>query len=181
MSQAEQLACVNQRKFRRTNPFTTVLTDENLKLLQDKGELTEDDVGVFAKGVADELAMKKLAASTTKLKDGCRPCPVAGIGYLHTVSALDKEKILIEARALLPRHRESVNIFVHKDTSWQVKTPYKKEKPKSKSVKFDDWKEHRWALLEVLQWSWDLELEFEDAQECPFDLFAELDLEGKSK
>jgi hypothetical protein len=101
LDHAEAMIRVLRRNLRASSPFTTVITEENLHLLQKQGELDEDDLGKFGKVVDAEKLAKKVCTSSVKVHAHGEPILGAGFGYVPK-GIPNKALSLAEARAFLP-------------------------------------------------------------------------------
>jgi len=168
LSHAEAMLCVEARSLRNVSPFTRVITEDTLSLLQKQGELDEDDLGKFQKVVdAEKLAMKVGKSALKIAKTG--PDCLTGSGYGYVPKGIPNKALsLAEARTFTPKRLGCV-LSLNKDAAWEIKTPYREKTPKSHSVAFSSWESNRAALVECLKWAWAVEQEIDPNVACPFD------------
>lgn len=185
---------VAQRALRQRSVFTTVVTEANVQMLSEPGNMGggfEDEQSALEKEVAAAKASKPIRAGTEKRtpppqpkgpvgssasSSGVAPPPpqpaevLAGAapGQLRVVEY--KKWTVAEARLLLPKVQGCV-LAVNKGVAWEAKYP-RDEPPRSRSITFDPecLQANRRALLAVLRWAWRAHREKHPAEECPWDL-----------
>ena len=162
---------VNRRNLKEVSPYAKVIHEKSMDALRKAGELSADDVEMFEKASDHEAAAKKFALAQSAAAARGEARGVEGFGYAPK-DLPDKGMTLLEARAFSPK-RAGCWIGLHKDESWQAKTPYRPKTPKSQSAKFSTWGDNRTALISVLKFVWAVEAEMPDPEHCPY-TFSEL-------
>ena len=152
-------------------PYSTVVHNHNLHILEKAGELAPDDVDAFQFSADADASAKKSSATSSKIQaSGSATVLIPGTSYVQ-IGIENKAYELSEAKKLLPPRPGCYFLALHKNTSWMVKAPGRTKTPKSQSVLFNgDWSKNRGALIDCLKWAWAVDKEVDPSSTCPFHL-----------
>lgn len=185
LSKEEVAQIVEQRILRQQTKLSSVVTEENMKVIEkEMGDLGADVD--LQQSVAAEVEAAKRAARQLKLpkvkqtlppapsqpapSSSSSAAPSAATQRVDRVPVPGKEMTLAEAREYVPTAK-GCTLSIHADHRWMLVYRARAIFPRSHSAPFisGDAESMRRGLLQVLAWGWRAHKETTN-EECPFDL-----------